>query len=337
MSSELTTPRMDARRWHQWCGHVLRHPDLTPAHKLVLLALAQFSDYPQGTNARPGVEVLAEACGLGERVVLYALGAARRLKLIKQTQPANVKRGRAAVYQLLPALATTCTDVHLVDPNQVHAHSRPGAQNDTNRCTSVHPTDSLPSQDRGVSPESGTALGEPRPSSDDPPPKQSANGQTQTPAAAAASGAPPTAVIHTPAGPVELPLPLNHWDTQYPEPAEPACSKHPVDTGVACHECGRARQRRPAWEAARDQWRRDRDTADGAWINACAECDEDGWLYRTVTERDEHGRWHQRRVCGDDPNDPLRHYAPGPTRCGHATLWDAWWRTRLPQPEKSDR
>jgi hypothetical protein len=84
-----------------WRKHVFGHLDLTAAQKLALLALETFADYPDGTNARPGVARLAETCGLRTRVVEGALQQGRLLGLIEQTGRANPKRGYAACYRLV--------------------------------------------------------------------------------------------------------------------------------------------------------------------------------------------------------------------------------------------
>lgn len=76
--------------------------ELTAAQKVVLLALETFADYPEGTNARPGVARLAGMCCLDERTARFALKAGQDLKLIEQTRRANPKRGLAAIYRLLP-------------------------------------------------------------------------------------------------------------------------------------------------------------------------------------------------------------------------------------------
>jgi hypothetical protein len=85
----------------QWRMHVGGHPDLTLAQRHVLQMLEVFADYPDGTNARPGVAMLAETCRLKHSVVESALASGRRLKLIKQTARANPKRGLAATYRLV--------------------------------------------------------------------------------------------------------------------------------------------------------------------------------------------------------------------------------------------
>lgn len=101
----------DQRR--EWRRYVLGCADLTPAHKVVLLGLETFADFPAGTNARPGVAALAEVCGLSGRMVDYALQRGRRLKLVEQTGRANPKRGLAAVYRLLPTPISTRTSVRV--------------------------------------------------------------------------------------------------------------------------------------------------------------------------------------------------------------------------------
>lgn len=104
---------MNREQRRQWRRCVLACPDLTHGERLVLLALEMFADFPSGTDARPGVAVLAEVCGCGTRVVERALHEGRRLKLIEQTARANPKRGLAAVYRLLPAPLSTRTSVHV--------------------------------------------------------------------------------------------------------------------------------------------------------------------------------------------------------------------------------
>lgn len=95
----------DQRR--AWRREVFAESGLTAAQKLVLLALETFADYQDGTNARPGVAVLAEMCGLGISAVEKALRQGRELGFIEQTLRANPKRGLASTYRLL----STRTDV----------------------------------------------------------------------------------------------------------------------------------------------------------------------------------------------------------------------------------
>lgn len=104
---------MDRDQRRQWRNYVIGCTDLTPAHKVVLLGLELFADYPAGTNARPGIEALAHRCDLKERVVRLALERGRQLGLIEQTERANPKRGFAAVYRLLRAPDSTGTSVPL--------------------------------------------------------------------------------------------------------------------------------------------------------------------------------------------------------------------------------
>lgn len=98
------------RAWHRY---VLGCNDLTPAQRLVLLALETYADYTDGTNARPGVMRLAETCGVHTRTVDTALERGRFLELIEQTSRANPKRGQAAVYRLL----SNRTDMRIEPPS----------------------------------------------------------------------------------------------------------------------------------------------------------------------------------------------------------------------------
>ena len=95
--------------------------DLKHAHKVVLLALETFADYPEGTNARPGVDRLAEFCNVNESTVRRALEAGQQLGLIEQTARANPRRSLAAVYRLLPQTISTVHASALDDVSTVHA------------------------------------------------------------------------------------------------------------------------------------------------------------------------------------------------------------------------
>jgi hypothetical protein len=93
----------ERRHWHA----CVFSADMTPGERLVLLALETFTDYPDGTNAWPGEEKLAEMCRCSTRTVERALHQGAELKLIEQTAPAIPKAGRAAVYRLLPQPVST--------------------------------------------------------------------------------------------------------------------------------------------------------------------------------------------------------------------------------------
>lgn len=104
---------MNAEQRREWRRYVFGCTDLTVAHRLVLLALETFADWPAGTNARPGVARLADLCGLKTSVVEKALARGRGLELIQQTARANPRRGLAAVYRLVPVPASTRTDIQV--------------------------------------------------------------------------------------------------------------------------------------------------------------------------------------------------------------------------------
>lgn len=74
---------------------------LSPSQKLVLLMLETFADYQDGTNAHPGIQVLAEMCGLTTNAVGTALRRGRLLGLIERTDVANRGGGKADVYRLV--------------------------------------------------------------------------------------------------------------------------------------------------------------------------------------------------------------------------------------------
>ena len=84
----------------EWRLAVLGHRDLSPRHRLVLLALHETADYADGTNAWPGNDKLAAMCGVDRATATRGLTAGVALRLIERT--ANARRGRNAVYRLLP-------------------------------------------------------------------------------------------------------------------------------------------------------------------------------------------------------------------------------------------
>lgn len=101
-----------------------------------------------------------------------------------------------------------------------------------------------------------------------------------------------------------LPVPPIHWPDDYPRPEPPVrCPKHANHHGwlqETCPPCGTADKAHKAWGAKRAQWRKDRAAAIQAWIAACDQCDEAGWLM-------------------DDPEDEL----PA-VKCLHAPNVIAW-------------
>ncbi|MDP7724392.1 hypothetical protein [Mycobacterium sp. TY814] len=155
-----------------WRTDVFGHPDLSPAVKLVLLALETYADYPAGTNARPGVKNLTEMCGLKTRIVEEALALGRQLKLIDQTSRANPKAGLAACYCLLSTRATvqvetdsTRATVRVDTPTNTdfnpHESAFLPARNELSTRTTVQPTnpEHQSSNTNGLSPQPGTSPG----------------------------------------------------------------------------------------------------------------------------------------------------------------------------------
>lgn len=123
-----------------WRRDVCGVAALTPAQRLVLLALETYADYQDGDDAYPGVIRLAEICGLGTRVVEAALSNGRRLCLIERTRPANPKRHHAAVYRLV----STRTGVRIKDEPSIRARMRVETDRDKNVRESCEP-EHLPS------------------------------------------------------------------------------------------------------------------------------------------------------------------------------------------------
>jgi hypothetical protein len=238
---------MDAAQRRQWRKYVLGCTELTEAQRLVLLALSEFADWPEGTNAFPGVKVLAEMCGFQDRVVKTALSNGRRLNLIKETQRANPKRGWASVYKLLPAPVSRCTTVHLETDFKVHetdfkVHENgfQGARDDVSRCTTVPPT---------------------KPFNTKP-----LNTGSKNTGGARASAAHELA-----------PNPTLIADEENPSPF---CRAHqPLGPqGEKCPACGDARRSLAIVQAAKDE-RMQEEKKKAAWDQAwCGLCDEKGWV-----------------------------------------------------------
>ena len=138
---------MNRAQRREWRRYMFGCPDLTTAQRLVLLALETFADFPDGTNAHPGVAVLAEMCGLKTRAVEAALHHGRRLKLIERTARANPKAGKAAAYRLLPPPISTRTSVQVETDFNPHETRFNPHENVVSTRTSVQPTNKeLPSQ-----------------------------------------------------------------------------------------------------------------------------------------------------------------------------------------------
>jgi hypothetical protein len=126
-----------------WREYVLGCAALTPAQRLVLLALEGFADYPAGTNARPGVKRLAEICALRDSAVEKALARGRDLQLIRQTGRANPKRSLAAVYRLIPAPVSTRTAVRTETGFNPYGNEFQPVREDASTRTYVQPTNPL--------------------------------------------------------------------------------------------------------------------------------------------------------------------------------------------------
>ena len=97
---------MNANEWFEWGRLVRAHGSLSAQQKLVLLSLADFADFPSGTNARPGNKALGEACGCSDDTAGEALRRGIDLGLIEMTARHVPKARRAAVYRLLPTISS---------------------------------------------------------------------------------------------------------------------------------------------------------------------------------------------------------------------------------------
>ena len=184
-----------------WRRRVIATPKtvLSPSQKLVLLMLETFADYRDGTNAHPGIQVLAEMCGLTSNAVGTALGRGRLLGLIERTEPANRGGGKADVYRLILTPTAVGATSPLTPPAVgVSAADYPNGDNAiTPTATTRLPQRPLvpPTHDQlninGGSPQPGTSPGLRDQSTDEP--TESADGQP-------ANGKPPS-WIRGPFGP----------------------------------------------------------------------------------------------------------------------------------------
>jgi hypothetical protein len=233
---------------------VFGHPDLTPAQKLILLALETYADYPEGTNARPGVVRLAETCGLGVRVVEGALTRGRQLELIDQTGRANPKRGLAACYRLVSTRtsvqvesSSTRTDLQVESEFQPARIAFQPARSEVSTRTLVQPTNPLtPIQNT----EEG-AHARPTPST---------SGPDQSSDLALTSSR----------------QSLNGNGNDLPTPPPIYCTLHPQGTATSCPPCGDARRNREAWDQNRARRRQNTLAAIHSEIAACPNCDQNG-------------------------------------------------------------
>jgi hypothetical protein len=226
----------------QWRRYVFGCTGLTHAQRLILLALEGFADYPAGTNARPGVMVLAAMCGLGQRVVKSALDQGRDLKLIEQTARANPKLGRVAVYRLLPAPISRCTSVHVETDFKVHETDfkvHETAFQGARACPNTNPYQSLNTKGGGL-PNAGTSPEQPPPPPKPPPPKN-----------------------------------LNGEQPSNPPPRY--CPAHtPNGTNEPCGACAQARHDYGTWKKTNTERITELKATIRAAINNCEECDEYG-------------------------------------------------------------
>lgn len=127
---------MTREQRREWRRYVLGCKDLTTGHRLVLLALETFTDFPEGTNAYPGNNRLADTCGFGTTQIENALRRGRELKLIEMTTRQNPKRGLAAVYRLLPVPISKPTDEVLETDFNPHEDGDRNDFNPHNGCVS---------------------------------------------------------------------------------------------------------------------------------------------------------------------------------------------------------
>lgn len=109
--------------------------DLPPDQKFVLLALADHADH-EGTNAHPGIGLLAQKCSYSERQVQYAIGKLKAAGLIRPMRSAKGGRGAPTVYEILLLKGAQPAPFPLDERVQDSAPF-----NDLERVHSMHPLD----------------------------------------------------------------------------------------------------------------------------------------------------------------------------------------------------
>ncbi len=244
----------DQRR--RWARMVLKS-ELTQAQKTVLFALETYADWSDGTNAFPGEIQLAELCGMTTRAIRMALDRGKALGFIQQTQRANPKAHKAAVYRL-------------VAPGSIMGIDNPS----TGTSVPVE-TRSTGTQVPVNSPSTGTSV-----------PVETRSTGTAVHVLPERTFLPPETYHHQPRV-------LRNWGTS-PEPVpdahtidppSPFCDKHPHGYRYSCGDCGNARTHRKAWMAAQAERdaaielaENERHLESRRLIDACEDCDPHGHI-----------------------------------------------------------
>ncbi|MUL61896.1 MULTISPECIES: hypothetical protein [unclassified Mycolicibacterium] len=263
----------DQRR--RWARMVLKS-ELTQAQKTVLFALETYADWSDGTNAFPGEIQLAELCGMTTRAIRMALDRGKALGFIQQTQRANPKAHKAAVYRLVAPGSIAGID---------------GSSTGT----------SVPVETRST----GTQVPVNNPSTGSAVPVETRSTGTAVHVLPERTFLPPETYTNNPRV-------LRNWGTS-PEPASELdphtvhppsrfCDRHPYGTRERCSDCANARTAFEAWQAyqterdaaaelAEEHRKRERRRA----IKACLDCDE---LGRVQVDAD------TVRVCTHPGNPP---------------------------------
>lgn len=86
---------------------------LTPPERLVLLALVTHANWRTGEDARPGVETLAELCGVNRRTIQRALRTLEERRLI--ARQAEAGHYLAVTYRLFPDMGGVLSPLSLAD------------------------------------------------------------------------------------------------------------------------------------------------------------------------------------------------------------------------------
>lgn len=253
---------------------------LTAAQKVVLIALSTFADYRDGTNARPGIDLLAGLCNLTSNAVGTALGRGRLLGLIERTELANRGGGKSDVYRLtLTPIAVGSTSPLTPTTVGVTAADYPNGHDPiTPTATTRLPQRPLgpPVQDQHKTREGERQPGtSPAPAPGTPAPDQSANSKPATPVPTPPGNDPP----EEDPGPFREAAPA---DAAPPRawvmgPHGPRCRKHANDPNPpGCWRCRDAGKEAAAAAEAAHAARTADLAAIRSEIDACTRCDRNG-------------------------------------------------------------
>ncbi|MBZ4509114.1 helix-turn-helix domain-containing protein [Mycobacterium avium subsp. hominissuis] len=271
---------------HKWLDAVEDDARITPAEGRVLLRIGRRYVLNGDSTFRVQQTTLAARCRVDVRTVRRAITKGRALGYLTLVQERQRGRSHHAADQYRLVIPSEITGQNCGQSGSEIPDSTPSNTGqhtieipdsaDASTCGNVTST-VITTGLKGTGTPDGPAANsepatfEPDRSGDGPPEDQSIKDTPEPPPAATAA---PDLTA--------LPVPPIHWPDDYPRSEPPVrCPKHANHHGwlqETCPPCGSANKAHKAWEAERAQWRKDRAAAIQAWIAACDQCDEAGWL-----------------------------------------------------------